>query len=197
MKTILLTGFEPWQEFKTNPSQQIVERLDGETIGGAVIAGLTLPVVFGEDTKRVFAAITDLKPILVLSLGLHAGRPCLDVERFAVNRRVSDAGEREQAIVEDGPADYYATIDVENVTQAIARAGVPVQAHEYAGNFLCNHILYQILHSAAVNNLNYRAGFIHLPQSSEAAAEAGQTRLPTLPLETMAQGVCSAINEAV
>lgn len=197
MSTVLLTGFEPWKEFKTNPSQQIAERLNGQTIGGAQIVGLTLPVVFGEDTRLALRMIDELKPDLVLCLGLHAGRPCLDLERFAINLRSSDAGDSEHVIVASGPAAYFATLDIDRIGPAVARAGVPVQPHGYAGNFLCNHIMYQVLHHAATNGLTYQAGFIHLPQSSEAAATEGRMHQPSLSLDTILHGVRVAIEEAL
>lgn len=194
----LLTGFEPWQEFKSNPSQQIVERLNGQTIGGAQIAGLTLPVVFGEDTPRIFAAITDLKPSLVLMLGLAAGTTCLNVERFAVNLRISDSDAgTQQPILPDGPAAYLATIDVERTAQAVRAAGIPARAHGYAGSFLCNHVMYQTLNFAKTNSLPLKAGFIHLPLSSEQAITENRLSQPSLPLETMLQGVRVAIKEAL
>jgi len=90
-RQVLLTGFLPFGDSRLNPSQQIAEVLDGQTIGGARVTSLVLPVVFGQDTERVQAALADLNPHLVLSLGLAAGTPCLDVERFAVNLRVAEA----------------------------------------------------------------------------------------------------------
>lgn len=197
VRIIFLTGFEPFDAFKSNPSQQVVEQLNDETIGGVRIVGLTLPVVFGEDTRRVLPLIDELNPALVLSLGLHAGRPCLDVERFAVNLRRSDAGDREVPIVDDGPAAYLSTLDVDRVGPAIARAGVPVQPHAYAGNYLCNHILYHTLHHAATQGRDYRAGFIHLPLSSEMAVAEGQMHRPSLPLDMIVAGVRAAIEEAL
>jgi pyroglutamyl-peptidase len=199
MKTVLLTGFEPWQEFKTNPSQQIAERLNGESIGGAQIVSLTLPVVFGEDTSRLFPGITDLKPSLVLMLGLAAGTPCLDVERFGVNLRISDSDPSvQQEIIPGGPGAYLATLDVERIAQAIRdRAEVPARAHGYAGSFLCNHVLYQTLNFAKTNSLLLKAGFIHLPQSSEQAVTERRLGMPSLPLDMMVQGVRIAIEEAI
>lgn len=196
---ILLTGFEPWQEFRTNPSQQIVERLNGQIIGGAQVIGLTLPVAFGEDTSRVFAAIADLKPSLMLMLGLAAGTACLDVERFAVNLRISETNANaQQTIVPEGPAAYFATIDVERIAQAIReQAQVPARSHGYAGAFLCNHVFYQILNFAKTNGLPLKAGFIHLPLSSEQAIAENRLNQPSLPLESMVQGVRIAIEEAL
>ena len=92
MPTILLTGFMPFGGHPSNPSQQIAECLHGETIGGAQIVGLTLPVAYAESADLLTAAIANHKPTLVLSLGLAAGATCLEVERFAVNLRVAESG---------------------------------------------------------------------------------------------------------
>lgn len=199
MSVILLTGFGPFRNHKTNPSQQIAERLHGETIGGVRVVGLTLPVVYGEDTTRVFASINDLKPTLVLSLGLWAGAACLEVERFAVNSRLRELGqEAQEPILTDGPAAYFATIDAERVAQAVReRTQVPARAHGYAGAYLCNHILYQTLHFAKTNALLLKAGFIHLPLSNEQINGESELHRPSLPLDSMVIGMRTAIEEAL
>ncbi len=196
MSTILLTGFEPFGEFKTNPSQQIAERLDGEVIAGARVVGLTLPVVFGADTAGAFAAIAEHRPALVLSLGLNAGASCLEVERFGVNLKAEAGAAGQMPIIADGFAALFVTINAEEVAGAMRRAGGPARAHGYAGAFLCNHILYQTLHYAQQWSLSYRAGFVHLPLSSEQAIEEGRGHSPSLPLEMMIVGVRAALEAA-
>ena len=203
MSTILLTGFEPFGDNKTNPSQQIAERLHGETIGGARVIGLTLPVAMGEDFERLSTAIADHKPALVLSLGLAASATCLEVERFAVNLRYTEPGDPakplepnlpQSVIVADGMTALFATVNAERIAAAIReKAGVPARAHGYAGAYACNHILYQTLHYAGQWDLSYRAGFIHLPLSSEQAIGENRLHLPSLPLELMAAGVRAAL----
>ncbi len=207
MPTILLTGFAPFGESKSNPSQSVAERLDGEVIAGAQVVSLTLPVVMGADFERVAAAIVEHKPVLVLSLGLASGTACLDVERFAVNLKITDAGDPEKplepnlpqsAIVPDGPEALFPTIDSEKVAAAIRdQAGVPARAHGYAGSYACNHTLYRVLLYARQQNLAYTAGFIHLPLSSEQAIAENKLHLPSLPLEVMAKGVRMAIEAAL
>lgn len=204
---VLLTGFLPFGDSQTNPSQQIAEALDGQTLGGAVVHALVLPVVFGQDTERVQAALQDLNPTLVLSLGLASGTPCLDIERFAVNLRVAEAWLPDQplvpnrpqaAIVDGGPDAYFATIDTERVACAIGvRASVPARAHGYAGAYLCNHILYQTRHFMAAQGMTGKAGFIHLPLSCEQAVAENKVHLPSLPLGAMTQAVRVAIEEAL
>lgn len=195
--TVLVTGFEPFHEFKTNPAQLVAERLHGQVIGGAQVVGLTLPVVFGEDTKRTFPALAELQPRLVLSLGLGAGAPCLHVERIAVNLRLCDSCDGVVPIVADGPAAYFATIDVDHVSQAILRRSVPAQARASAGDYLCNHLMYQTLHRAATHTLPLQAGFIHLPLATEQAVAEKRVNTPSLPLEAIVAGVSAAIEAAL
>lgn len=202
-RQVLLTGFLPFGDSRLNPSQQIAEVLDGQTIGGARVTSLVLPVVFGQDTERVQAALADLNPHLVLSLGLAAGTPCLDVERFAVNLRVAEAWlpdqplvpNRPQAtIVDGGPDAYFATISAERVACAIGeRTQVPARAHGYAGAYLCNHVLYQARHFMQAQGMTGQCGFIHLPLSCEQAVAENKVHLPSLPLGSMAQAIRIAI----
>ena len=198
MSIILLTGFEPFGEFQTNPSQQIAARLAGETVGGARVVGLTLPVAFGRDTERAFAMIAEHRPALVLSLGLNAGATCLEVERFGVNLKAEPGAEAQTPIIADGFAALAVTFDAERVARAVReQAGVPARAHGYAGSFLCNHLLYQTLHYAQQWDLGYRAGFIHLPLSCEQAIAEDRMHRPSLPLGLMLAGVRAALEAAL
>ena len=206
MPTVLLTGFAPFGGYAANPSQQIAERLNGETIGGLRVVGLALPVSMGEDADLLTAAIADHKPTLVLSLGLSAGATCLEVERFAVNLRYAEnidpsrpmtPNQPQCPIIADGLCALSGTIDAEQIAAAIReKAGVPAWAHSYAGAYACNHIFYQALHYAQQWDLSYCAGFIHLPLSSEQAVLENKLHLPSLPLELMVVGIRAAIEEA-
>ncbi len=206
MTKVLLSGFAPFGGSQSNPSHLIAERLHGETVDGAEIIGLTLPVQMGEDAELLLAAITEYEPALVLSLGLAAGTPCLDVERFAVNLRFTGevdpdkpvpADLPQSAVVEGGAGALLSSVDTERVARAIRDAGVPARAHGYAGAYACNHVLYQVLHAVQERGLAYKAGFIHLPLSSAQVIEENKLHLPSLPLEVMMAGVRAAIEEAL
>lgn len=207
MSTLLLTGFEPFGGSEHNPSQQVAEHLHGETIGGTQVLSLLLPVVMGADWEKLRAAIAEHQPIAVLLLGLASGTTCLDVERFAVNLKIADADDSakplapnlpQSQIVPGGPAGLFPTLNCEKLAAAICMdAGVPARAHGYAGSYACNHILYQALHYAAEARMTYKAGFIHLPLSSEQAIAENKLHLPSLPLSSLMRGVRAAITEAV
>ncbi len=207
MSTILLTGFAPFGGSKSNPSQQIAEHLQGETLGGVEVVSLTLPVVMSEDWKRLREAIETYQPVVVLSLGLASGATCLDVERFAVNLQIPESGDPgkplgpnlpQSQIVDGGEPALFSTLDTEQIAAEIrTEAGVPARAHGYAGSYACNHILYRTLHYAASQGLSYRAGFIHLPLSSEQVIAENTLHLPSLPLSLMTAGVRAALNAAL
>ena len=206
MPTILLTGFAPFGGSENNPSRQVAERLHGEMVGGARVVGLTLPVVMGEDADQLTAAIADHAPTLALMLGLATGATCLEVERFAVNLRYTDPGDPAKplppnlpqgVVIADGKTALFSTVDAERVASAISAAGVPARAHGYAGEYACNHVFYHALHYAFQWEMRYRAGFLHLPLSSEQAVAENKMHLPSLPLDTLTLGVRAALEEAL
>jgi pyroglutamyl-peptidase len=192
MPIALVTGFQPFRDYEANPSQQIAEQLDGCQVGELQVVSRILPVEWDRDTDILFPAIEALRPALILSLGLAGQASYLWVERLAVNLRPAEGG-RHVPIVADGPVGYLATIDVDAVSQAIRDEGVPAKAHIYAGDYLCNHILYQALDYCATRQLSTRAGFIHLPLSAEQAIAENLIGTPVLPLETMLRGVRAAL----
>ena len=103
MSTVLVTGFEPFADFRENPSRQVAEQLHGRTIGGASVESLILPVAFGQDTEKLFPVIEDRNPRLVLSLGLSPQATCLHIERIALNLRRGDGEKRETSITPMAP----------------------------------------------------------------------------------------------
>ena len=146
MSTVLVTGFEPFADFRGNPSRQVAEQLHGRTIKGASVETLILPVAFGQDTARLFPIIEERNPRLVLSLGLSPQATGLHIERIALNLRRGDGEKREMPIVADGPAAYFTSIDVDAISTALCSRNIPANPHVYAGTFLCNHVMYQVLH---------------------------------------------------
>jgi len=184
---ILITGFEPWGDLSHNPSGGLVASLDGERIGAAEILTAVLSVEYGEDTKVVFPLIDSEKPAAVLSFGLGIS-PCLNVEHVAINLKHDGS-----AITDDGPDAYFASIPTESVKDAIQAGGVPAKLSYHAGAFLCNHIMYQVIH---YTQKRIPSGFIHLPPTPALAAEQGKGG-HSMSLEKMREGAVLAIENLV
>ena len=85
MKKLLLTGFEPFLQFKINPTDEIVKALNGETIRDYKIIGVTLPVDYEKSEQQILHTIEKVNPDAVVSLGLAAGRFKITPERIAIN----------------------------------------------------------------------------------------------------------------
>ena len=186
---VLLTGFAPWGEWERNPSGEAAETLNGSTIEGCEIVSAVLPVEFGEDTKLAFPLIERHEPSFVISLGLNASAAALHLERVAINLR-SD-GETEGPIVEKGPAAYFSTLPVAAIRSEIDEEDVPVRYSYSAGTFLCNHIMYSILHH--LSGQLTPSGFIHIPRLPEQASEGD----PSMSLETVVRGVEATVRSLV
>lgn len=191
MATVLLTGFTPFADFSQNPSQQIAEALSGIRIAGHVVESAVLPVEFGRDVELLFPLIERLQPRLVLSLGLAATAPCIWVERIALNLRQTNEGER--PIIAGGPPALFARLPTDAVARSICDVGVPAVAHVFAGTYLCNHIMYQVLHRIERKTAPRQAGFLHLPLSVEQALAEGRMQSSALPLSHLEKGVLAAI----
>lgn len=202
MKTILLTGFEPFGGELVNPSWEVARRLDGELIGGARVVARELPCVFGQALSALQDAIDEVAPLLVLALGQAGGRCDLSLERVAINlddARIADnAGALpiDEAVVAGGPAAYFSTLPIKAMVAGLRAAGMPASVSQTAGTFVCNHVFYGLQHALAGRAV--RSGFMHIPYLPEQAAlKPSQPGQPSLPLATLVDGVRLALRLAM
>lgn len=198
MKTVLLTGFEPFDGETMNPSAEIARQLHGTTIGGHRVVGALLPCVFGAAITELKKQIRAAKPALVICLGQAGGRAEITPERVALNvddARIPDNAGRQpvdRPVVRGGPAAYWSTLPIKAITAELRRRGVPAAVSQTAGTFVCNHVFYGLLHELR-RQKKVRGGFMHVPFLPEQAAH-GQ---PSLPLETMTRAVTLAVATAL
>src|SRR5882672_6396553 len=89
VKTVLLTGFEPFGGEMINPSWELARALDGQMIAGHRVQARRLPCRFGAALSVLERALVETRPRLVLALGQAGGRTELSLERVAIN--VDDA----------------------------------------------------------------------------------------------------------
>lgn len=195
MTTVLLTGYEPFGEFERNPAAEIADDLDGTRLSAGSIVGRTLPVAFERAKPELIDHLDDHAPEIVVSLGLAAGRPTMNVERVGINLRdtgdVPDNDDRDvvdEPVDADGPDAYFSTLPVRAMCEAMRDGGVPASLSTSAGTHLCNNILYATRRYVETTDLEVRSGFVHVPMSHEQAAARGDRR-PSMALETMVRGI--------
>ncbi|HEX4333777.1 MAG TPA: pyroglutamyl-peptidase I [Usitatibacter sp.] len=198
-QVVLVTGFEPFGGEKVNPSWDVCLQLPDE-IAGLRVERLRLPCEFRSSIQAVAEAIERAHPSIVVCLGQAGGRARIGVERVAINvddARIPDnAGAQpvDELVAANGPPAYFASLPVKAMAAAIRAAGAPAEVSNSAGTFVCNHVMYGVLHYLAASGSRARAGFIHVPFSEEQAI--GKHDVPAMSLATMVKGVAAAIAAA-
>lgn len=190
---ILITGFEPFGGGELNPSGEIARTLDSTAIAGRAVVGRVLPVEFGESARQLNSMIAELQPVLVLCLGVAASRSKISLERVAVNlddaKNPDNAGQQpiDQPVVAGAPTAYLTTLPVKAMWAGMAAAGYASELSSSAGNYVCNHLFYSLMHELEGRE-GVRGGFIHVPTAATVDAlgklTAGITLGAKLALET-------------
>jgi pyroglutamyl-peptidase len=195
---VIVTGFEPFNGERTNPSWEICRQL-GE-LPGMRIETCLVPCEFRRSIEVVAEAIERLHPTLVVCLGQAGSRQRMGVERVAINiddARIPDnAGAQpvDEWIAANGPPAYFASLPVKAMALAMRAAGVPTEVSNSAGTFVCNHLMYGVLHYLAESGHRARAGFIHVPYSEEQVLDKPST--PSMAIATMVKGIRAGIMAA-
>lgn len=190
---ILVTAFDAFGGEEINPTERALHRLPNN-IGGAQLIKHLLPTVFGEALKQAVAAAEKEDVDAVVSLGQAGGRSHITPEWIGIN--VADASipdnegkqPSDKPVVDGGPAAYFSTLPVKAMVAAIQDAELPARVSTTAGTFVCNQLLYGLLHH--FKDTQVKAGFIHVPFIKEQAKENS----PMLELADVVRGVECAIS---
>lgn len=188
-QTLLITGFDPFDGAAMNPSWEAVKRLP-ERIGNWKLCKLKIPTVFGLAANAVLEKAEEVHPAAILCLGVAIGRSAVTPERIGINvrsARISDNhGNQpvEEPVVPGGEDGIFVTVNVAAMAEAIRSAGLPGAVSNTAGTFVCNDVLYTLLHR--FRDTKVKVGFLHVPQ----LPEQGE---PNLPLEDTIRAVRAAI----
>ncbi|MDQ0206777.1 pyroglutamyl-peptidase I [Alkalicoccobacillus murimartini] len=192
MKTLLLTGFEAFLQHKSNPTERIATQLNGESIGGFTIVGKVLPVSFKESAEILLDFEKEVKPDAVMMLGLAAGRASITPERIAINIQGGDVDNKgvklkDEPIIKQGPDGYMTTLPIHDFVEALHSHQIPAAISNTAGTYLCNKVMYSMLHACKQRGIALPAGFVHIPYSHDMCLTNPMN--PSLSYETMEEAV--------
>ena len=169
-KRLLITGFDPFGGESVNPAWEAVKLLP-DTIGDYVLCKLQIPTVFSLAGERVLEEAGRIHPDAILCIGQAGGRSAITPERIAVNIRDARIADnqgnqpRGEFVSPDGPAAYFSTVPVSEMAAAVESIGIPATVSNSAGAFVCNDLLYALLHHYSGSSV--RVGFIHVPYLPE------------------------------
>lgn len=194
-RVVLVTGFQPFGGESVNPSGQVLELL-GDSVGGVRIKTLLLPVTFKEAGPLLVKTLDEISDevIGVIAMGQAGNRAGITVERVAVNLEDApnfpdnggDAPDSRPVIL-GAPDGYFSALPLKDLVKALRDSGIPAGISESAGTYVCNSLMFHLLHWIKSGGRTVFGGFVHLPYSTVQAA--GKGLVPCLPLETMAEAV--------
>ena len=192
---LLITGFEAFLENEENPTEEILKLLPNSIYGNSITKVL-LPVVYDECFEILLPIIDDVKPDVIINLGLAGGRKAISLERVAIN--INDSKQKDnkgnipqdEVIIESGESAYFSTLPIKQMMKNIQIKNIPVEISNSAGTYVCNNLMYHVLHYICDSNMSIKAGFIHVPFMSEQLDNPKET---SLPFDIILEGVIDAI----
>lgn len=174
MKKILLTAFDPFGGDSFNAAQYAVENCKAPE--GFELCKMIVPTVFGLAAEKVAEEIERIRPDVIISVGEGSARHMVTPERIGINvmdARIPDnAGYQpaDEKIAADGPDAYFSMLPIKAMVERMTAAGFAAEVSNSAGTFVCNSLMYGVLHyvnthfyESAQGNYHPIAGFIHVP----------------------------------
>lgn len=191
----LITGFEPFGNDSTNPSWDAVQLLPDQ-IDGIEIIKLQIPTIFEDCLIPIREAIAIHQPDAIICVGQAGGRTAISLEKVAINlqdARIPDNANNQsidQPIVAHGPAAYFSTLPLRAMISAMHKKGIPAYVSYSAGTFVCNDVMYRLLHMLADDQCI--GGFIHVPYTLHQVIDKSAA-MSSMSLEAIAKGLQCAI----
>ncbi len=206
-KTVVITGFDPFGGEPVNPAFQAVSLLPDAVVYGqgqqADVIKAEIPTSFTRSKQAVAELENHYHPDLFISVGQAGGRSAITVERVAINledARIPDNDGEEphdQPVIQGDQTAYFSTLPDKNIVKSMNEQGIPAQLSYTAGTYVCNAVMYTLLalrqdEKRPERKLPHISGFIHVPYSTE-QGRGKPEGTPTMPVDTMAQGLQTAI----
>ena len=195
---VLVTGFGSFGPHTLNPSAVAASSLDGQIISNALVVGRVFQTSTATVAQDLIQALDEIKPVLLICLGLAPGRPALSLERIAANVCDFPIADHDGALLQDvpviegGPDGIFSGLPIRAILSRWQEEGIPGHISDTAGTYLCNQLFY--LACDAGQKRGIPAGFIHIPDSLQSAAVlAGSQPQPTMEQATIEQGIAFAI----
>lgn len=170
--TLLLTYFGPFPGVPVNPTVALAEgavRALNTARPDLRVVARELPVSYDGSSAALRAALQDVQPDALISLGVAVGRDVVSLEQVAINLdsagiEDNDGDQRcDEPIAPDGREAYFSSLPVRASFERLRAAGEPVEISYTAGTYVCNHVFYEGQRITRELGLSIPAGFVHVP----------------------------------
>lgn len=141
---ILITSFVPWLAHqKSNSSDDLVAALQSQNkLPTNTVWLRRVPVCFDLAPALVIPELQRLRPQVMICCGMAESRTRLTIEKQAKGRQT-----------------LQTSVNVQNLLKGTSQSEVSYDA----GQFVCNHLYYQVLEAIDKSKLNTATIFVHVP----------------------------------
>ena len=192
---IIVTGFVPFLDNELNPTSEVLELLPKSIKGNEIITVL-LPVEYDQCFQVLKPYIDKYKPGIIINLGLAPKRKNISLERVALNISNSEYSDNkgiikiDESIIENGENAYFSKLPLRKILNILVKKGIPVEISNTAGLYICNNLMYHVLHYIESIKLETKAGFVHVPFMDKQVKDKLEN---SLPLVTILEGIIDVI----
>lgn len=173
---IFLTGFKPFLSNEINPSELIVNALEG------LCPSKTIEVAY-DAVDEFFKSFNSSEYDAIVSIGLNASAETIRLEKHAYNE-ITKSHPDVRGVTPDRPIEAFgkehleSSLPIDKLNELLKHSRIDACVSDNPGRYLCNYIYYLGLKVMKGNAL-----FIHVPPISE-----------KWPLEKMAEAIRSIVS---
>lgn len=207
-RVIVLTGFEPFDDFQINSSWETAKAFEDRRINSLNVKSFKIPLVYKEIKPTITKIIDAENPAILISLG-QSYRPVISLEKVAIN--CADLTEatvlyncgtrtRDENLEPNAPEAYFTRLSVRKILNRLREHNIPAEISYTGGTFGCNQLFYTIMHKVHSKCLDIPAGFIHVPSLPSQAAQLQKRKkrkIPSMNLETIVKAIEVAIKTSL
>lgn len=173
-KKILITGFTTFDQAPSNPSAEWIIWMNAKpTPKNKIVRGRILPVEFLTAFNEFKTTYDEFLPDVVILTGVAMNRSDLTVERIGINwedARIPDnAGymPKSKVIINDAPDGLFTTLNIDTIQKIFNASNCTLKVSTSAGEYVCNELLYRVLHYIRSRNDKTLTTFFHLPKAED------------------------------
>lgn len=166
-KKFLVTGFEPFLDVISNPTESLVKSLKAHDSYQYDLILKVLPVEYDKSWIELQKVIETVKPDLILSFGVARSRFKIEFERIGINFRSRNVKDNSgdligsSTLIESGPDGIFTNLNLDEVIENLKTKGIEVGVSNSAGTYVCNSLFYKTLNMCKSENC--LIGFVHVP----------------------------------
>lgn len=197
---LLITGFDPFGGESINPAFEAIKALP-DHVEDCQIIKQEIPTVFDKSLEVLAQSIQTHDPDVIICVGQAGGRFGLSLEKVGINLNEARIPDNEgnqpmgTPVYADGETAYFASLPLKGILKSLHDKNIPSEISYTAGTYVCNHVLYGLMHM--INNVfpEKRGGFIHVPFLPQQVIN--KKNVPSMSLDMISQGLKTCIEACI